>query len=62
MKKFLLVVFVLSSITVNCQTDTTKQILYEGTEVHCKISKDISGKNAKVGDQIEFTVAKNIVV
>jgi len=62
MKKFLLALVVLSTITANCQTDTSKQILYEGTEVHCKISKDISGKNAKVGDQIEFTVAKNVVV
>lgn len=62
MKKLLFVASVLCSLQAICQSDTTKQMLYEGTQVHCKIAKDISGKDAKVGDQIEFLVAKNVIV
>lgn len=45
------------------QTDSsTKLILPEGTIVQVKTIKDLSGKQAKVGEIIEFEVADHVII
>lgn len=62
MRAFLIVSLLLFFSTSYCQTDTTKLILSEGTEVKLKTLIELKGSELKVGDKIDLELAEPIIL
>lgn len=61
MKRILLASMLLSTIVGFSQTDTTKLILLEGTEVKLKTLIELKGSELKVGDKIDLELSEPIL-
>jgi hypothetical protein len=63
MKKIIFSFFLLAPLAIFAQIQDVKStILYEGTEVSVKCLNELKGSELKVGDNINFELAKPVIV
>lgn len=62
MKKLFIATFLITPVILIAQTDSTGNILQEGTIIKAALTQNISGKEVSVGQTVDFELSENVIL